>query len=158
MSTGRTATVNAVLTATLAVTGTILTFVLIATVLPHPWRDAARLPFSMICHGIPERSLRIADHLLPICARCTGIYLGGILAALAALLLRVRSASLALGIVLMIPLAIDGTGQALGIWTTGNPARFATGMLFAVGFVTAAVAYARRRSEPEVLESTLSMR
>lgn len=158
MSTGREETITAVLTATLAVTATILTFVLIAALLPHPWRDAARLPFSMICHGIPERSLRIADHLLPVCARCTGIYLGGILSALAALLLRVRSASLALGIALMSPLAIDGTAQALGLWATGNPARFATGMLFAAGFVTAAVAYTRRRSKTEVLESTLSMR
>lgn len=158
MSAARHETVNAVLTATLAVTGTILTLVLIAAALPQPWRDAVRLPFSMICHGIPERSLRIADHLLPVCARCTGIYLGGTLSALGALLLRLRAGSIGLGIVLMSPLAIDGIGQALGIWSTGNPARFATGMLFAAGFVTAVVAYTRRRSESEVLESTLFMR
>ncbi|MBV1755609.1 MAG: DUF2085 domain-containing protein [Methanobacterium sp.] len=31
---------------------------------------------NLICHGLPERSFKIKGHMLPVCARCTGLYLG----------------------------------------------------------------------------------
>ncbi len=38
--------------------------------------DKARLIGYSICHQIPERSFHIHEHQLPLCARCTGTYLG----------------------------------------------------------------------------------
>ena len=33
----------------------------------------------MICHQIPDRSFFWDGHQLPVCARCTGVYLSGVL-------------------------------------------------------------------------------
>lgn len=33
---------------------------------------------SVICHQIPDRSFFLDGRQLPVCARCTGLYLGGI--------------------------------------------------------------------------------
>ncbi len=32
-----------------------------------------------LCHQIPERSFHIGDYQLPLCARCSGMYLGAVL-------------------------------------------------------------------------------
>jgi len=42
---------------------------------------------SVICHQRPERSFYLWSHQMPVCARCTGIYVG---AALAAIVLALR--------------------------------------------------------------------
>ncbi len=46
--------------------------------LSPPWTvlGKTRLVGYAICHQIPERSFHIAGHQLPLCARCTGIYMG----------------------------------------------------------------------------------
>jgi uncharacterized membrane protein len=36
---------------------------------------------SLICHQRPERSFYLGSAILPVCARCTGIYVGAALAA-----------------------------------------------------------------------------
>jgi uncharacterized membrane protein len=38
---------------------------------------------SVVCHQKPERSFRLAGQPLPVCARCTGIYIGAALAVVA---------------------------------------------------------------------------
>jgi uncharacterized membrane protein len=45
-----------------------------------PWTvlGKTRLVGYAICHQIPERSFHINGQQLPLCARCTGIYLGGL--------------------------------------------------------------------------------
>jgi uncharacterized membrane protein len=45
-----------------------------------PWTvlGKTRLVGYAICHQIPERSFHIDGHQLPLCARCTGIYLGAL--------------------------------------------------------------------------------
>jgi len=37
---------------------------------------------SLICHQLPERSFHLWATQMPVCARCTGIYAGGAVAAL----------------------------------------------------------------------------
>ncbi|MFN0124533.1 MAG: DUF2085 domain-containing protein, partial [Blastocatellia bacterium] len=39
---------------------------------------ALRQVFSSICHQIPERSVSLFGHALPVCARCLGIYAGAL--------------------------------------------------------------------------------
>jgi hypothetical protein len=54
--------------------------------------DKARLIGYSICHQIPDRSFSIGGHFLPLCARCTGTYLGVAIAFAAfALLGRLRA-------------------------------------------------------------------
>jgi uncharacterized membrane protein len=38
--------------------------------------EKANLIGYSICHQIPDRSFHLAEHRLPLCARCTGTYLG----------------------------------------------------------------------------------
>lgn len=40
---------------------------------------------SLVCHQLPERSYHIWAAQMPVCARCAGIYFGGVLGALAGL-------------------------------------------------------------------------
>src|SRR5436190_8573826 len=45
---------------------------------------------SAICHQRPERSFQLFGHQMPVCARCTGIYAGAALAAIALAVASVR--------------------------------------------------------------------
>jgi uncharacterized membrane protein len=41
------------------------------------WTDAVRLVGSRICHQRADRSFHSAGVVWPVCARCSGLYLGG---------------------------------------------------------------------------------
>lgn len=59
----------------------VVSFLIIGTfLLSPPWTvlDKAHLVGYAICHQIPERSFHIAGHQLPLCARCTGTYMGAL--------------------------------------------------------------------------------
>ncbi len=95
-----------------------------------------RLLFRILCHGIPSRCLQLLGVPMPLCARCTGIYLG-LLAGLVALfalpwieerMLRVTMYCAAL------PMAIDGITQAIGLRESWNGLRMATGFIAAAAF------------------------
>jgi uncharacterized membrane protein len=54
----------------------ILAFVsLLALTLPDPL-DTAGVVCSAVCHRAPEHTIRIGERLLPLCARCTGTFVG----------------------------------------------------------------------------------
>lgn len=86
-----------------------------------------------MCHRIPERSFFIKGKQFPICARCTGIMFGYIVAIICLLL--VISISFSLSILLIIPMVIDGTGQLFNKWKSTNRRRFITGLLAGVGII-----------------------
>lgn len=86
-----------------------------------------------LCHRIPERSFFIKGKQFPICARCTGILIGYFLGIV--YLLLVSKYNLLLELSLMVPIAIDGTGQYLGYWTSNNRRRFLTGILAGISTV-----------------------
>lgn len=101
-----------------------------------------------VCHQISSHSFFIAGHQLPLCARCSGIYLGA-LATLAMLLMLRRRASrlpashmIVLLAVFFAAMVLDGLNSTLqsfnsGIWESTNFIRLLTGALsgIAVAFI-----------------------
>jgi uncharacterized membrane protein len=88
-----------------------------------------------ICHQDPGRSLRIAGHLMPVCARCAGLHFGVISAFLAILLARkaprarVRWAALAIGVLLIAAATLLESGLEVD---TGFPVRVASGLALGI--------------------------
>lgn len=79
---------------------------------------------ALVCHQKPERSFHLWTAQLPVCARCTGIYVGAVLG----LVLRSGRTSRTLLIAAVVPTAATLVFE----WTTGimpsNAIRFAAGL------------------------------
>ncbi len=95
-----------------------------------------------VCHQLLSHSFIIGGHALPVCARCTGIYLGAVVGMGLLLWLRPRaqglpsSAMMSVLVLMFLTMAADGlnsTFQALpggqGLWDTTNTLRLITGTL-----------------------------
>lgn len=94
-----------------------------------------------VCHQIHTHSFTIGGHQLPLCARCTGIYLGAIVGLAMLSVLRRRSVRLPAGAMLpvlglffvsMVADGLNSTAQAIGpagLWDTTNITRIVTGAL-----------------------------
>lgn len=85
------------------------------------------------CHQMPERSFFVLGYQLPVCARCTGIMLGEIIATIGVLFFLPR---FLLCIIVMVPMLIDGTVQYRTKYVSNNTKRFFSGLLFGYGFVS----------------------
>jgi uncharacterized membrane protein len=107
---------------------------------------------SILCHQRPERSFHLAAAQLPVCARCTGLYVGGALGALAWLIWRrfqpeaaatidPKRATVTL-LIATAPTALTVMTAAAGIWDPSNGGRAALALPLglAAGAVLAAVA------------------
>lgn len=98
---------------------------------------------DLMCHQKAERSFFINNNQMPFCVRCTAIWLG--LALGIGLMIfykfELNQKSFILIVAAIAPLMIDGLGQFVGLWTSTNLSRFATGIIaglacgFAVVFV-----------------------
>lgn len=97
-----------------------------------------------ICHRIADRSFWIADRPLPLCARCTGMYLGNLVGLLYQLSLGRRGGLPprrllgVLGLFLLL-FAVDGINSYLtffsgvpGLYPPQNGLRLATGILLGI--------------------------
>jgi uncharacterized membrane protein len=100
---------------------------------------------SFICHQIPERSFHIAAAQLPVCARCTGLYAGG-LVGIIVWLARARrpfaaAAARRVFVIAAMPTVLTATTATLGWWDAGNALRalLALPLGIAVGAIVAAV-------------------
>ena len=90
---------------------------------------------TLVCHQRPERSFFLWGRQLPVCARCTGIYVGAALVSIGALLRPTNVSRSNAGnarrlvLISMLPLATTLIFE----WTTGvvpgNWIRAATGIL-----------------------------
>jgi uncharacterized membrane protein len=106
---------------------------------------------SVVCHQRPERSFFWDGVQLPVCARCTGLYVGGAVALFAwwaarftghmpgRLLTPPRARRVI--VLTAIPTAVSWTAGALGIWDGGNVTRacLALPLGLAVGVIVGAV-------------------
>jgi len=91
-----------------------------------------------LCHSRPDRSLCYRGRYFGLCARCTGMYLGGILTVLSFPLwagLFTPEVRLVGGTLLLLPSGIDGTTQLLGERESTNKLRIVTGLFLGVGVV-----------------------
>ena len=101
---------------------------------------------SIVCHQLPARSFHIGGVQLPVCARCTGLYMGGVVGIMLWLARARRpllhtSARRAL-VVAAIPTIVTVLTAAAGWWDPGNALRAALAMPLGivVGAVVTAVA------------------
>lgn len=95
-----------------------------------------RVLFRFLCHGIPTRCLTMFGVPMPICARCTGIYIG-LLAGIVAFLLYPLVAERLMRYVMYaaaMPMLIDGLTQLAGFRESTNPLRLVTGFVAALAF------------------------
>ena len=114
-----------------------------------------RVLFKVFCHGMKERALVVFGEPMPICARCFGIY-AGLLAGIAiyALVpwLRERAARMML-FAATIPIGVDGVTQWMGLRTSTNELRIATGVAVAIAFTLWALATVQHRERNAVTAS-----
>lgn len=89
-----------------------------------------------VCHQLPSRSLMIGRIVLPVCARCSGIYTGFIITVVILLIMyRKKENSLPPLYVLVVfalfflSALIDGIASNFGLYETNNNLRFITGFL-----------------------------
>jgi len=89
-----------------------------------------------VCHQLSDRCLRFGEIAIPVCARCNGIYLGFLVAAIILFIMyRKRESGLpSLWVIILLLLFMastiaDGFLSYLGIISTNNNIRFITGFL-----------------------------
>ncbi|MGQ3331219.1 DUF2085 domain-containing protein [Halorubrum sp. FL23] len=88
------------------------------------------------CHSLPKRSLCYNGRYFGLCARCTTMYFGGLLAILS---FPVWSGGISInyilfiGLLLITPAGIDGTTQMFGSRESNNKLRVTTGFFLGLG-------------------------
>jgi uncharacterized membrane protein len=108
-----------------------------------------RFLFRLMCHGRVQRCLELFGVPMPICARCTGIYLGmlaGLLAFPLIPMLRERVMRV-VAFVAVIPLALDGLTQLTGLRESVNLLRIVTGSIAGLAFGLWILSAVERRGE-----------
>ncbi len=105
---------------------------------------------AVVCHQLPERSFALAGRQWPVCARCSGLYLGAIVGLAAWLMVRRSLGPVGLAprhvmrvlAVITAPTAISWATGVLGWWDGTNAIRavLALPLGITVGAIVAAVA------------------
>ena len=90
---------------------------------------AVYLVGGLVCHQRPERSFHLWGAAMPVCARCTGIYVAGAVTALLAAAEIVRGAERAKGVLLLsvAPTAITLACEWMAFGTPSNWTRAVAG-------------------------------
>lgn len=90
------------------------------------------------CHQFISRTIKLFKKPLPLCARCSGIYVGVLLSVF---VFYISDLGLLMSLLLGIPLIIDGVLQKKFNINSNNTRRFITGLLFGFAFVALYSAY-----------------
>ena len=94
------------------------------------WLKWMKFGHFLGCHQIAERSFFIKGYQFPICARCSGVALGEIIALTCIWFLKIP---LWVSLILLIPMLIDWSLQFFKILKSSNIRRFLTGILCGFG-------------------------
>ncbi len=86
------------------------------------------------CHRRPDRSFFWKGKQFPVCARCTGLYLGYAVGVVLALVMGAWVSYAA--ILLLVPLLLDSLTQYWQWRTSTNLLRFSTGLLGGIGIIS----------------------
>ena len=84
---------------------------------------------GMTCHRLPHRSFDWAPGL---CARCTFFWIG-ILVSSSLMTFKKLPGSVVAGLFLILPMALDGSFQFIGLYESTNIARLLTGFFAGTG-------------------------
>jgi uncharacterized membrane protein len=117
----------------------------IAATPPGLWEKARIIGYAL-CHQLPDRSFFIHEHQTPLCARCTGMYLGFTIGLIFMILRRRTTAArmpptaiIAVLIGFITIMGIDGINSTISIipgapqlYHTTNIHRVVTGTLFGI--------------------------
>lgn len=105
--------------------------------------NAIYFTYRFVCHQMPSRSFFIAGHQMAICQRDVAIYGSMFIAGLGFNLVRKRLKPLSWQsfVVLITPMAVDGTLQLLGLLESTPLRRLLTGGLFGLACVWLAFPY-----------------
>ena len=107
---------------------------------------------GVICHQRPERSFFLDGHQLPVCARCTGLYLSGAVGLAGWIGLKIARrwrpiafdprVAVRLIVLAAIPTALSLASGTLGVWDGSNITRalLAIPLGASAGAIVAAVA------------------
>ncbi|MFY4815846.1 DUF2085 domain-containing protein [Halorubrum sp. Atlit-26R] len=109
-----------------------------SAVLEKVFRLSQLLRSYPFCHSRPERSFCYHGRYFGLCARCTTMYLGGLLTILAFPAwnhLLSPFQTFAIGAVCLFPGGIDGTTQMFGNRESNNTLRAITGFFLGIGVV-----------------------
>lgn len=90
----------------------------------------------VLCHRRPDRTLKFKDKYFPVCARCTGIYIGMLFFLFISLFVYYKYSFglLLIACIMIIPTAIDGITQLLGFRESTNFIRVFTGFFGGIGY------------------------
>ncbi len=96
--------------------------------------------FSYICHQMSERSLHLAGQQMAVCSRCFGVYAGLLTGILVYPLWRgvdeVEAIPRFWLFLSLIPITIDWSLTAFGIWENTHLSRFVTGAILGAACAT----------------------
>ena len=140
-----------------------LAAVFVAGTVAVPWIEGSRtvtggllrLLYSPACHQMPDRCLDLGFGRLAVCARCTGLYIGGLLGMLV-VLFRPGSPTPRLRwlVIVAIPSVADFTLGLVGLPSLPNWPRLALamppGLLLGLALANAIVDLGRRSRESPI--------
>lgn len=89
---------------------------------------------ALTCHQMYERSFNYNGYQFPVCARCTGIFLGNIIGVV--LYIMNFKISIIASLVLILIMAFDGFLQLFKLKASTNRRRLVTGVLAGVGYIS----------------------
>jgi uncharacterized membrane protein len=87
-----------------------------------------------MCHRKENRTFKIKNYVFPLCARCTGQFLG-IIPAIILFFIYDFMLPLIISFMLMLPMLIDGITQTFMQRESKNSIRVITGFMFSLGLI-----------------------
>ena len=88
---------------------------------------------SLGCHQMYERSFTFRGYQFPVCARCTGIFVGYLIGIFLAIM-KIKM-NLKICVLLILIMALDGFLQLFKVKASTNIRRLITGILAGIGYI-----------------------